>query len=448
LSSREINEIAVAHSGLAEGGHRFRALIASQQEVNLRIFLPGGGLIGPPGQFSGDEHGRIIGFFGTSEEEQVWVDTEGETEIMHGFRRVSAVEACVPCHTQGETLAVATMSTDLTRIMERVRLRSRRNLGLLIVAWATMLGGLNMVVRRSIRRSAERLEERLAAAEAGELADHRDGGELVLDPASAWLYGALGEFLDRQRERQEEMASRLEHTDQLAALGQLAAGLAHEIKNPLAGIQGALEILSEDTTDRRTGMLYTDMLGELQRVNTTLQLLLESARPSPPRLALTDPEVVVGESVSLLRPGFSRRGIELRSEYAPDTKRVRIDSAKIRQVLINLIQNAAEAMDSGGTIIVRAGNFPERDGLILAVEDDGPGISEEHRARIFEPFYTTKFTGTGLGLAISKRLVEQHGGTLEVDSEVGRGTTFYVLLPATSEDPTGDGLSSSPAYSE
>jgi len=105
-----------------------------------------------------------------------------------------------------------------------------------------------------------------------------------------------------------------------------------------------------------------------------------------------------------------------------------------------LIQNAAEAVEAGGHIVVRAGNFPEVGaGLILAVEDDGPGISADVQGKVFEPFFTTKFSGTGLGLAISKRLVEQHGGSLQVDSVQGKGTTFYIFLPSRVDDmPSGE----------
>ena len=107
-----------------------------------------------------------------------------------------------------------------------------------------------------------------------------------------------------------------------------------------------------------------------------------------------------------------------------------IDPGKLRQVLVNLIQNAAEAMpETGGHVTVRATAFPAAGSVVVAVEDDGPGIGADHLARLFEPFFTTKFSGTGLGLAISKSIVEQHGGRIEVSSEPGRGTTFLLVLP-------------------
>ncbi len=454
---REIDKVAMAPGRTSDSGHLLQALIRSQREVNLQLFLTPAKFIGPRLEVPLELHAVIGNFFEGQAAEEVWLSSEGGVERLRGLRRVEAKQECAPCHQQGQTVAVVAMSLDITRIVGRVRSRSRRNLGLLILAWAVLLGGVNILVKRSVDRFGERLAAQLAAAEAGEPAAV-ESPELVLHPASAQLYRALREFLERQRRRQAEVAARLEHSDQLASLGQLAAGLAHEIKNPLAGIQGALEILREDSSEQENVQLYDDMLGELERVNTTLRLLLESARPSPPNLALIDPEPLIKETVYLLRPGLKRRDISLVYDFSPGTKETWMDGAKIRQVLINLIQNAAEAMENGGNIVVRLGSFPDTgDGLILAVEDDGPGIPEGVQGKICEPFFTTKFSGTGLGLAITKGLVEQHGGTLELDSTPGRGTTFYVLLPSPPDelskaagraDPGGRDVESNPTPEE
>ncbi len=427
--NRELESVMLAPVEDPARAHGLRALIASKRDINLQLFTTPATFIGPPLELPERVRDDIARFFSGNETQRLWMSSEGEKERLRALRRITAGEQCARCHEPGKTMAVAAMSLDLTLMVARVRSDSRRNLGLLILAWAMLLGGINVLVRRSVERLGERFEAQLAAVEAGE-PEATDGPALVLDPASARLNRSLQEFLDRRRRRQAELATRLEHSDQLASLGRLAAGLAHEIKNPLAGIQGALEILREDSIEKANVQLYDDMLGELGRVNTTLRLLLESARPSEPRLVPTHPERLIKETIYLLRPGFAGRGVTLRYEIAPGTREAMMDGSKMRQVLINLIQNAAEAMVNGGKIVVRAGPFPESaQGLILAVEDDGPGISEDAQSKIFEPFFTTKFSGTGLGLAIAKRLVDQHGGSLQVDSEPGRGTTFYILLP-------------------
>jgi len=171
------------------------------------------------------------------------------------------------------------------------------------------------------------------------------------------------------------------------------------------------------------------MLGELRRVNGILQQLLESGRPAPLRATATDLGRLLADSAELMSPSLRRRGVTLQVEVAGDLPPVAVDAAKIRQVLVNLIQNAAEAMPEGGHVDLRASRFPEGEGIVITVADDGPGMSAEVRDRIFEPFFSTKFTGTGLGLAITRSLVAQHGGRLDCDSEPGRGTTFFVMLP-------------------
>jgi signal transduction histidine kinase len=306
---------------------------------------------------------------------------------------------------------------------------------LIIVVWATLLTLTTVIVRRSILRSATRFKAQLEAAGTVSTAESDSPPDLVLDPTTARLQDALRSFLRDQRERQKKVASRLAHTDQLASLGQLAAGLAHEIKNPLAGIQGALEILKEDEEKDTTRLLYGEMLSELDRVNSTLHSLLSSARPTPPQISTSDAKKLVEDVQRLVAPGLRRRRIALETDFAAGEIVAPFDAAKIRQILINLIQNAADAIEEDGVISVSVARCPDGTGAIFVVEDDGPGIPEEHQKNIFEPFFTTKFTGTGLGLSITRGLVEQHGGTIDFETSADEGTTFFVILPEGEKAP-------------
>jgi two-component system nitrogen regulation sensor histidine kinase GlnL len=268
-------------------------------------------------------------------------------------------------------------------------------------------------------------------AEYGVELSWRDRPTSMVDLQAAPIHERPGEMLllIHPRSIAEKMDRTLVHRGAARSVIGMAAMLAHEIKNPLAGIKGALEILREDTGEEFTESLCNEMLGELGRVNETLQALLTSARPSPPQLTTIDVADLLSEVHRLIEPGLRRRQIRLEIVTEGDALTARIDAAKIRQVLLNLIDNAAAEIEEGGTILVRAADFPEGGGVIIAVEDDGPGIPEDTLPQIFDPFFTTKFSGTGLGLAISQSLVEQHGGTLQVESEVGKGTTFFVILP-------------------
>ncbi len=429
------------HSG--RNPHLFVHALAAHRDIDLQLFDRRGHPLGvgvlPPSAFVPD----VREFLASGRAEQVWIERWGKRDIVQGLTRLTAGPTCTPCHAAGEPLGAAAMRLDFTAPLAAMRESLRLKLALLVAAWAGLLGLTGALVRRTVQRSGARLRADLDAAERGRQQETPPRGLWVLDPVSAEIHRSLREFLARRREHEAEMASRLAHVDQLAHLGELAAGLAHEIKNPLAGIQGALEVLRDDAgEDPDRAHLYGEMLAELRRVNIILQRLLESGRPAPLRVIDVDPSTLVRDTVDLLAPGLRRKSVQLTAELAPELPVLRVDPAKIRQVLVNLIQNAAEAMRDGGEVTVRASCLLSAGEVVLEVADNGPGIAAGDLERIFQPFFTTKFTGTGLGLAISKSLVEQHGGRIEVDSEPGRGTRMFVFFPcpaALASEPAGEG---------
>jgi len=413
--------------------HVFEHLMAAHQPIGLRLYRADGSPLGSP-NISPDAAelelvAQHIARYG--KKPRAWVEEQGDRAWVRGVMAIDAGPGCSPCHAAGKTLGYATMKLDFTAELDEIGALLGRRVVALVAAWAALIGLVAIVVQQTVKRSVRRLEADLASAAAGDSAESTPTpGPIPLDPVAAEIHRSLRDFLTRQRKRDANLAGRLARADQLASLGQLAAGLAHEIKNPLAGIQGALELLRDETVEDSTKTLYGEMLGELKRVHEILQRLLESGRPAPLRLATTDLSRLLGDLRELLAPSLRRKRVELRIETAENLPELRIDAAKMRQVLINLVQNAGEAMgESGSHVVVRASGFPAEHTVVIAVEDDGPGIAPADQVRLFEPFFTTKFAGTGLGLAISKTLVEQHGGRLEVDSELGRGTRFLIVLP-------------------
>jgi len=433
---RSMPFLAAASAG-GSNPHAFARELAANQPIGLRLYGGDGTPLGAANlSLDRAEQERVRRFLaqGTAHGE-TWIETDARSrQWMRGLVRLSAGVSCTPCHAAGATLGAAAMRIDFTEPLREIRSLMGWRIAWLLAAWLTLIAGVTIFVQSTVRRSAARLGEELRAAAAGGAAAAGHGAPLPLDPVAAEVHRGLRELLTRQRQREADVAVRLARVDQLASLGQLAAGLAHEIKNPLAGIQGALEVLRDDSADGETVRIYEEMLGELRRVHVILYRLLESGRPAPLRLARTDLVKLLDETSELLRPSLRRQRIELVTEAAAGLPAVRIDPAKIRQVLVNLIQNAAEAMqESGGRIALRASGFPGEEAVVIAVEDNGPGIPPGQLAIVFEPFFTTKFTGTGLGLAISKSLVEQHGGRIEVTSEPGKGTSFLLILPARPE---------------
>jgi two-component system sensor histidine kinase PilS (NtrC family) len=245
------------------------------------------------------------------------------------------------------------------------------------------------------------------------------------------VIGSVVNFQDLTELRRLEQHMR--RAERLATVGQLAAGIAHEIRNPLAAISGSIELLRAGPgagDDDRALMAIVHR--EVQRLNAMITDLLDYANPKPSQLIELDVGVLVDEVVQVARADQAFAKVEL---VATVTRPLhcRADPAKLRQVVWNLVGNAAEA---GGKHVAVDARLGDDGSVVIAVVDDGTGIAPEQLARIFDPFFTTKQTGTGLGLATSHAVIAEHGGRIDVDSAPGRGTTMTVRLPRGSAEPT------------
>ncbi len=235
-----------------------------------------------------------------------------------------------------------------------------------------------------------------------------------------------------------KLYERMKERDRLAALGEMAAGLAHEIRNPLGAIKGAAQFLAPENQPQENAEFLGVIVEEVDRLNTVVSQFLDYSRPLKQNFAPTDLADVVNRTAKLLANDIPE-GIELKLEISERLPRVQADAEQLKQVLINLLQNAVQAMPHGGAIAVAARcpdeSAPWRftatpDVVELRVRDTGHGVAEEARQHIFVPFYTTKEKGTGLGLAICQRIVKNHGGSISVTSKVGEGAEFVIRLPA------------------
>lgn len=232
-----------------------------------------------------------------------------------------------------------------------------------------------------------------------------------------------------------ESQALVERHEKLASLGFLAAGVAHEVRTPLTALKAALFI--QHKRFKPGSPEHADSLAierELTRLELVVNDFLQFARPAEPELGPLSADYPLQEVQSLLSPALARNGIRLVVEDSPPMTII-ADAAQIQQVLINLVQNAAESIKASGTITMRARpdrkriSNGETDVVILEVVDTGKGIQPDIEKRLFDPFFTTKPTGTGLGLPIAARIVEKHGGTLQYQTRINRGTTFGVVLP-------------------
>ena len=314
---------------------------------------------------------------------------------------------------------------------------------------------LTFMTRRLVNRPVQRLMRHTALVAAGDL-DARvtatSGDELgelsasvnrmteSLGKASEELREWAGSLEQKVEERSREikrMETQLQRSERLAALGNLVAGIAHEINNPLTGVLLYASILNSDK--RLEPALKPDMeriIAETRRCADIVKQLLEFSREAVPRKEAVALDALLDKVIDLFQqlPGF--RAITIDRRYEPDLPRIYADPNQIQQVFVNLVINAGHAMPNGGSLTISATRPADGAFVCTEISDTGCGIPEENLQRIFDPFFTTKADGTGLGLSISYGIVENNGGKIEVRSMVGEGTAFTIMLPVNGEETT------------
>jgi PAS domain S-box-containing protein len=244
------------------------------------------------------------------------------------------------------------------------------------------------------------------------------------------LQGAISVLHDiTELKRLEEEARR---SERLSALGNLAAGVAHEVRNPLNAISIAAQRLKSEFKPTSAQEDYqnflSSILSEIKRLDQIVNQFLSLARSQKLNPEPTDSNAYLSEILDLVKVEAEAKGIKLEKKLS-DAATLKIDRAEIKKALLNLILNGMEALESGGSLTVQTKLKPEQNAFEISISDTGRGIPPEDLSKIFQPYFTTKEKGSGLGLAIAHRIVTDHKGKMEVQSEVGKGTNFIIILP-------------------
>jgi two-component system sensor histidine kinase HydH len=271
-----------------------------------------------------------------------------------------------------------------------------------------------------------------------------DGRTRPLDLSVSLLEGEEEAFLGhvilfRDLTEVRELQKEIETSRRLASLGRLAAGIAHEIRNPLSSIKGFAtyfkERYREIPEDQKTAQI---MIQEVDRLNRVVGQLLEFARPMAIQKKKTYLQSLIRDSIKLVYKQAQGKEIQITALMPPEVGPLYVDPDRLNQVFLNLFLNAIEAMDKGGTLSVTLSEDTKNSGVRVRVADTGVGISEHHLEHVFDPYFTTRQSGTGLGLAIVHKILESHQGEVKVESEVGKGTTVTLLLPRSSYEQPND----------
>lgn len=252
------------------------------------------------------------------------------------------------------------------------------------------------------------------------------------------LMAGLGRNLRRQRREQVRLQDELRRSERLASLGKLLAGVAHEVRNPLAAIRSTVQLWQRLPERSRTPESLDAIIGAVDRLNDTVTQLLYFSRADGTQREPTDVNSLLSETRELFAAQANSQGVAFRADLGPDVKPILGSSGALRQVFANLTTNALQAMPDGGVLHVTTRLNDNGNRVLIDFTDTGPGISPEVRSHLFEPFFTTRAAGTGLGLALCREIILQHDGTIEC-VEAERGAHFRIELPAEkgSGDPRG-----------
>ena len=330
-------------------------------------------------------------------------------------------------------VAVVLLAGMFLFLLSTLSLRDPDRHRVLVIAGAgavAICGVLIVVLASKVQRPMIELQEQMERVGDGDLTASvtfaRNNDEI----------GDLGRNFNRMveqlRESREEIErlhrTQMSRAEHFATLGELATGLAHEIRNPLAGIAGVVEIVGRDLpTTSPAKAVVKEVRQEISQINRILTDLLETARPRTPEIRSSDLNTTVEHAVMLARQQVLSKPIKIEFTSGRDLPEVEHDSDQVHQVLLNLLLNSVQAIDGPG--VVRVALFEQDDSVLVTVSDTGRGIPATHLPNIFRPFYTTKGNGTGLGLSLARRIVEDHHGQIEVTSSSEKGTTFTVSLP-------------------
>lgn len=404
------------------------------QLTALRIFSPDGTILKSAHP---EEIGRQVGFnelalFQNRRDHAVF--RYGDEELLGVLRPIMADRRCYSCHGSGhQVLGLLNLNYSLADTRQKLRESTQFFVFSTLVILALLSAGATFLLLRFVRRPIHSLAEQMAKVEQGDLSGR-------VTPLSSDEMGSLAGSFNSMVDNLEKARKTLEQyhyqqmvrADRLASVGEMASGVAHEIKNPLAGIGSAIAVLADDyPEDDPRRRIVAEVLEQLNRLNKTASDLLYFGKPGDPDPAFVDLNELVNKTLFFIAQHPESRNVHRIKILDRELTPVWADEKQLQQVLFNVMINALQAMEQGGTLTVETARL-DHDGRTLAriiVSDTGPGIAEKELEKIFSPFHTTKTQGTGLGLAICRRLMEQQGGSIRVESRLGEGSVFTIEIP-------------------
>ncbi|OGP49325.1 MAG: hypothetical protein A3K30_04235 [Deltaproteobacteria bacterium RBG_13_51_10] len=459
----------LARNGLAQamkegkpgGVHNFFNLLGMQEGLlKIHIFDPNGKSLGSSGKM---EEGIPLLPLPPKQLPSGKTSLVVEQEIL-GQPFLTAIQtlhnetACHSCHGQDQKI-LGFLQVSLPMGATKQSIGFNRNLLITSTAITLLLMAMaiNMLLNRLVKKPIDQLIKTMSQVEKGDL---HVGVNLKTKDELGRLAQNFSSMIQKlsqaQRELEKQQQLQMLQVKHLASLGELAASVAHEVKNPLAGIKLAIQILSKEgelaASHRET---IQEIMHSIERLDKTMADLLSYSRIHPPEFKAVNLHGVIEAALSTVKEECQVAGVRVEKHFDPTLSPLPLDSQQMERAFLNLFLNALQAMPQGGTLTIQTkhhesgyhlqkdlpmpgSSVPEEEWVEVAVADTGEGIPSEFLVEIFRPFFTTKAKGTGLGLSLAQRIVEQHHGQIFAQSQVGAGTTFYLFLPLLSQPYKGE----------
>jgi two-component system, NtrC family, sensor kinase len=362
--------------------------------------------------------------------------------------KLTPIENLPPCHrchpSERKILGVMDIEISLDTVYETIRKFKKEHFRDAIIGFILIIFVFLFIVSILIDRPINKMITTIRRIEKGDLSARMNVKQKDELGLLAKSFNNMVESLEKtKRELEEYHTEQIEKAAKLASLGEVASGIAHEIKNPLTGISCAIQVLqSELSEDDNKRTLIDEVLNQIKRLDRTVKDLLVFAKPKPPYLVSSKIYDVIEKAMFLVNAEAKKQNIIIETDIEKEIPTIRMDPDQIQQVLLNLMINAVQAMPEGGklSISVSVKDYkevrsnitmaPRTDKVLAAkIQDTGEGISPEDMEDIFKPFFTKKSKGTGLGLSISRKIIRGHGGEIICESNKGKGTVFTIYLP-------------------
>lgn len=417
---------------------------SDQRLAGLRIFHPDGRVLksADPHEIGRRVDPHSLATFLQGKRHDIFRGPAGG-EVLGVVKPIFSEQRCTPCHGAGRRV-IGVLSLDLSLAdLEGQLVQTSQFFGFTMLVIVLLLtGGISLIFTRFVSKPLKVISGRMAQVEEGDL-------NVRMKPKSddevSRLMVSFNSMVDRLKKANEELQAchyeQMERVDRLASVGEMSAGIAHEIKNPLAAINGAISVLYEDfAEDDPRREVINKVLEQIARLDKAATDLLFFGRPGQPSFEFVDANELLNKTMFFVTQHPEAKNVHQNKEFTRNLPPVWVDAKQLQQVFFNIIINAIQAMKEGGTLLLQT-DLVEDDGaeaVRVMIGDSGPGIKPEDLEKIFTPFFTTKTQGTGLGLAICRQLIEQQGGKINIKSRLGEGTRVLITLPVDREDGPGN----------